>query len=210
MTSTGPAKQPKKGAGANGSNRRTELLAIAAQLFATRGYSQTTVRDIADEAGILSGSLYHHFDSKEAMLGEILQGFLEGLYAQYAEVVAQDVSAREKFDGLVRSSFRTMHEQQHAVALYQNEYAVMANLPGFDFVTRTSRSIERVWLEVLEAGKQSGDFRPELEMKIVYRLLRDAMWSTVRWYNPRGKLRHDKLAEQYLGLVHDGLVADAT
>ncbi|NPC98644.1 TetR/AcrR family transcriptional regulator [Nocardioides sp. zg-DK7169] len=207
MTPKEAAKQPRKGAGANGSNRRSELLAIAAQLFATRGYSQTTVRDIADEAGILSGSLYHHFDSKEAMLGEILQGFLEGLYAQYAEVVGQDVTAREKFDGLVRSSFRTMHEQQHAVALYQNEYAVTANLPGFDFVTRTSRSIEAVWLEVLEAGRQSGDFRPNLEMKIVYRLLRDAMWSTVRWYNPRGKLRHEKLAEQYLELIHSGLLA---
>ena len=44
--------------------RREELLAIAASLFAERGFKNTTVRDIADAAGILSGSLYHHFDSK--------------------------------------------------------------------------------------------------------------------------------------------------
>ena len=45
--------------------RREELLQIAGALFAQRGFKNTTVRDIADAAGILSGSLYHHFDSKE-------------------------------------------------------------------------------------------------------------------------------------------------
>jgi AcrR family transcriptional regulator len=53
-------------------SRREELLAIAAELFAQRGFKNTTVRDIADAAGILSGSLYHHFDSKESMVDEIL------------------------------------------------------------------------------------------------------------------------------------------
>ena len=55
--------------------RREELLAIAAGLFAERGFKNTTVRDIADAAGILSGSLYHHFDSKEAMVDELLDSF---------------------------------------------------------------------------------------------------------------------------------------
>ncbi len=56
-------------------NRRDELLGIAATLFAERGFRNTTVRDIADAAGILSGSLYHHFDSKEAMVDELLDTF---------------------------------------------------------------------------------------------------------------------------------------
>ena len=43
----------------------SELLELAASMFAERGLRATTVRDIADAAGILSGSLYHHFDSKE-------------------------------------------------------------------------------------------------------------------------------------------------
>ena len=45
--------------------RREELLDLAATMFAQRGLRATTVRDIADAAGILSGSLYHHFASKE-------------------------------------------------------------------------------------------------------------------------------------------------
>src|SRR4051812_26683632 len=71
-------KRGRRG-GQNGAEpvRRNELLGIAADLFADRGYNATTVRDIADEAGILSGSLYHHFDSKESMIDTILSSFIE-------------------------------------------------------------------------------------------------------------------------------------
>ena len=51
--------------------RRDELLELAAVMFAERGLRATTVRDIADSAGILSGSLYHHFASKEEMVDEV-------------------------------------------------------------------------------------------------------------------------------------------
>jgi len=53
--------------------RREELLSIAAKLFAERGFKNTTVRDIADAAGILSGSLYHHFPGKEALFWAVLE-----------------------------------------------------------------------------------------------------------------------------------------
>src|SRR5881628_738593 len=76
------------------SARRAELLAIAAGLFAERGLRATTVRDIADAAGILSGSLYHHFDSKESMVDEILRGFLDALFDRYCEIVARDLGPR--------------------------------------------------------------------------------------------------------------------
>ena len=49
-------------------------------MFAERGLRATTVRDIADSAGILSGSLYHHFKSKEQMVEEVLRGFLDWLF----------------------------------------------------------------------------------------------------------------------------------
>ena len=77
------------------SARRAEIVTIAGELFAERGYANTTVREIADAAGILSGSLYHHFDSKESMVDEILTGFLDELFGAYAEIVARQLSPRE-------------------------------------------------------------------------------------------------------------------
>lgn len=198
-------KRPGNGAG---SARRAELLEIAAQLFATRGYSQTTVRDIADEAGILSGSLYHHFSSKETMLEEILRDFMDGLLERFAEIVAEADTPREALDGLVRYSFTAIHEQQAAVSLYQNEVALLSRLPDFGFVEENSRQVEAIWIAVIEDGRRTGDFREDLQPGPLYRFIRDAVWSSVRWYKPDGTMRHDALAEQCLLLLHTGLLAD--
>ena len=86
--------------------RREELLAITARLFAKKGFRNTTVRDIADAAGILSGSLYHHFDSKESMVDEILSTFQEELFGQYDEILASDDDARTKLERAVLVSVR--------------------------------------------------------------------------------------------------------
>ncbi|MFL6024430.1 MAG: TetR/AcrR family transcriptional regulator, partial [Marmoricola sp.] len=87
-------------------SRRDELLAIASGLFAERGFKNTTVRDIADAAGILSGSLYHHFDSKESMVDEILRGFLDTLFERYHAIVTQDLGPRGTLEAIVVASFQ--------------------------------------------------------------------------------------------------------
>src|ERR1700760_1924042 len=101
--------------------RRAELLAIAAQLFAERGLRATTVRDIADAAGILSGSLYHHFDSKESMVDEILRNFLDDLFRRYDAIVAQGLGPRGTLEAVVVASFEAIGEHNAAVAIYQAE-----------------------------------------------------------------------------------------
>jgi AcrR family transcriptional regulator len=63
--SSGEARRP-------GISRREELLEIAAELFAARGFASVTVDDLGAAAGVSGPALYHHFDSKEAMLGEML------------------------------------------------------------------------------------------------------------------------------------------
>src|SRR5215210_2836822 len=92
--------------------RREELLQIAAELFATKGFRNTTVRDIADAAGILSGSLYHHFDSKESMVDEILRTFQDELFGQYDAIIASDADPRAKLEEAVRVSFEAI-DQHH-------------------------------------------------------------------------------------------------
>src|SRR6476469_4291375 len=93
-------------------SRREELLRIAGALFAERGFKNTTVRDIADAAGILSGSLYHHFDSKESMVDELLSTFQTALFKTYDEIVGSDLDAGAKVDAVVRASFDAI-DQHH-------------------------------------------------------------------------------------------------
>src|SRR3954451_13240345 len=99
-------------------SRREELLRIAAELFASKGFRNTTVRDIAEAAGILSGSLYHHFDSKESMVDEILRTFQDELFGSYDEILASGDDPRSKLEQAVRVSFETIDRRHSEVAIF--------------------------------------------------------------------------------------------
>jgi AcrR family transcriptional regulator len=188
------------------SERRDQLLAIAARLIASRGYAATTVRDIADEAGILSGSLYHHFASKEAILEEILRSFMDGLLQKFNEIEATGGSPREVLDGLIGHAFATIDSQHDSVGLYQNESSFLAKQPGFEFVANEGARIEKIFLTAIRNGQRDGVFRANLDAAVAYRFIRDAVWSTVRWYRPEGNLSINRVRDDYLDFLHNGLL----
>lgn len=187
--------------------RQAELLAIAADLFADRGYVATTVRDIADEAGILSGSLYHHFDSKESMIDEILSTFIDQTLASYEGVIAEGKGPKETFEGLVRTSLESMVESRSAILIYQNEARFLAAQPRFSYLSGAHRKFEKIWTDVLKKGVKSGEFRDSIDPKLVYRLVRDTVWTAPRWYRPGGSLKPERIIDQYMAVLVDGVSA---
>ena len=197
------AARPRRGEAV----RQAELLAIAAELFADRGYVATTVRDIADEAGILSGSLYHHFDSKESMIDEILSTFIDQTLTSYESVIAEAKGPKETFEGLVRTSLESMVDSRSAILIYQNEARFLAAEPRFSYLTAAHRKFEKIWTDVLKKGVKSGEFRDSIDPKLVYRLVRDTVWTAPRWYRPGGSLKPERIIEQYLAVLVDGVAA---
>lgn len=185
--------------------RREELLSIAAGLFAERGLRATTVRDIADAAGILSGSLYHHFSSKEAIVDEILRGFLDALFGEYRRIVEAGLGPRETLELLVRASFEAIHRDRDEVAIYQDELKHLRGNPRFDYLRERNTEFREMWTDVLTRGMESGEFRGDLDVRLTYRFLRDTVWVAVRWYRPDDENDHAAIADQYLNIVLDGL-----
>lgn len=203
MTAT---QSTARSAGDNNSERRAQLLSIAGKLIASRGYSATTVRDIADQAGILSGSLYHHFSSKEAILEEILRSFMGGLLDEFLAIEAAGNGPRKVLDRLIIHAFETIGTQHDAVGIYQNEAAYLAKQSGFEFVADISSRIEQVFLTAIRQGQAERDFRPSLDASVIYRFMRDSVWSTVRWYRPRDDRSIEQIRDDYLEFLHHGLL----
>ncbi|MFC4124416.1 TetR/AcrR family transcriptional regulator [Nocardia rhizosphaerae] len=191
-------------------NRRAELLDLAANLFAERGLRATTVRDIADSAGILSGSLYHHFDSKESMVDEILRGFLDDLFGRYREIATSGLSSRETLEALVTASYESFDRHHAAVAIYQAEAKNLRDVDRFGYIRDFNTEFRELWHKVLTAGVADGSFRPELDVELAFRFLRDTVWVAVRWYTPGGPISVQSLAQQYLTIVLDGLTVPAS
>ncbi len=187
------------------SARRAEIVAIAGELFAERGYANTTVREIADAAGILSGSLYHHFDSKESMIEALLRGFLDRIDREYTDVVSVGSDPVTILRALVHVAFGALATDRAAVAVMLNEYNVLVQYPRFVFLRDAVEATEHLWVGVLDAGMRAGEFRDDVPADAVYRFLRDAIWVSVRWYRPDGAHRPSDLADEYLTVLLGGL-----
>lgn len=177
-------------------------------MFAERGLRATTVRDIADSAGILSGSLYHHFSSKEAMVDEVLRGFLDWLFARYQEVVAAQPDPLERLKGLFMVSFEAIAHRHAQVVIYQDEAQRLSAQPRFAYLNERNKEQRRMWIDVLHQGIEAGCFRPGLDVDLVYRFIRDTTWVSVRWYQPGGPLSAQQVGCQYLDIVLGGISAN--
>jgi AcrR family transcriptional regulator len=188
------------------SERRAHLVMLAGELFAEKGFRATTVREIADAAGILSGSLYHHFDSKESIGDEILTGFLNDVLAGYRGAVAGSEDPRAAIEQIVRSSTATLAQHRAALTMLQRDWSYFSAQPRFDYLRQAMREIERTWITQLERGKEAGLFRADLDPKLTYRLLRDILWIPTSWpQSAAAGWSTEQVVDGLLRLLFDGI-----
>ena len=182
------------------------MVQLAGELFAQKGYRATTVREIADAAGILSGSLYHHFDSKESIGDEILSGFINDVLADYRAAASSGGSARDVLAQIVRSTSQTLARHRAALAMLQNDWNYFSTQPRFGYLRQALAEIERTWVTQLERGKADGAFRADLDARLTYRLLRDVLWIPSQW-RVAGGYSTEQVAEGLLQLLFNGITA---
>jgi TetR/AcrR family transcriptional regulator, cholesterol catabolism regulator len=185
-------------------DRRGLILTSAAEMFARKGIGATTVREIADAVGVLSGSLYHHFESKDAIVEEILARYLDAIQASYARVLASGKSPAECLHDLVLTSLQVASEQQDATAIYQSELNYLREQDRFKKVLAGAASVQQTWLQVIEQGVADGSFRDDIPARTFYRLIRDAVWLSVRWHRPEARYSISQLAEDITSVFLNG------
>jgi TetR/AcrR family transcriptional regulator, cholesterol catabolism regulator len=188
-------------------DRRAVILSTAAEMFARKGIKSTTVREIADAVGVLSGSLYHYFDSKDAMVKDILMGFQDAIRARYGEVLERNEGAAQSLRDLVLASLQVAREQPDATAIYQNELQYLRETPRLKEVQAAASEVQHVWLGVLERGVADGSFRDDVAPRLFYRMIRDAVWLSGRGHRADAGYSTDQLAEAITSIFLDGFSA---
>lgn len=199
------SEQPRPTRSRAGVGRRAEILDVAATVFARTGFVASTVREIGEEAGILSGSLYHHFESKDAMLEEILRPFTATLVAAYTAIAASDLEPALQMRDLIRWAYQVVADEPEVVTILQNESAFLRTQPRYAFVSDGDRDIRTRWIEVIERGQQEGVFRSDLDSRTVYRAIMGATLAAVRWFHPRSQAEVDSLVAHQTRLFLGGL-----
>lgn len=150
---------------------RHRILDAASRVFARRGYSQATVEDIAAEAGVSNGALYHHFESKEELFRALLDDHLSGELSEFG-AMRPAASLREMIEHFV--AFQRDHLQSHRELgpVSMEFWAVAAGEDwARDPVAEFHRRARDVIAEVLRVGQSAGVVRSDLDAEAAALLL---------------------------------------
>jgi AcrR family transcriptional regulator len=185
--------------------RLEEIIGAAAKVFQTKGYHAASVQDIADEVGILKGSLYHHFESKEELLYLIVKGPMARLYETVGEIVTMDLPASEKLRRSIAAHLEAFDRHHPHLFVYLRETQDLKR--RFRATTQLSpKQYERMWQQIVREGMKTGEFRADLDVQVIsYGLLGMLNW-LYKWYDPRGRLSVREVADQFSALALAGLV----
>lgn len=172
---------------------RGRLLNAAARLFEQKGFARTTVRDIAAEVGILSGSIFHHFASKEDILCNVMREVTVFARARMQRAVAAAGGPREKLRACILCELEAIHGLAvPGFSILVVEWRSLS-APSQKLVLQLRDEYEQIWLDVLAAN------RGPVDPALARRLTQGALTHTYTWFKPRGRgLSLQELANQVL------------
>jgi len=183
-----------------------DIVAAAAKVFRTKGYHAATVRDIADEVGILKGSLYHHFESKEALLYLVVKEPIAQMFRTMAAIAEADLTPTEKLRRAISSHLQAFDRHYPHLFVYLREREAVKRRFR-EMIGYSPKDYERHWQQILREGIENGEFRSDLDIQVTsYGLLGMLNWA-YKWYDPQGRLSIGEVAEQFTALALAGVAA---
>jgi AcrR family transcriptional regulator len=185
--------------------RKEEILRVAAGVIAERGFYSATVRDIAEAAGILSGSLYHHFKSKDEILIEILRSMVERTQSSYRDIAAGKNPPEDSVRALVMLGFDVLDTWQTELTILQNDFALLERFDDFAFIVEAQNEIADIWRNEIERGKAARVFSADIDSRVAYRAIMGSILSASRWYRKSQGLSAAEVGRQHADLFLYGL-----
>jgi AcrR family transcriptional regulator len=188
--------------------RDQEVLDAAAKVFHTRGYADASVQDIADELGILKGSLYHYIDSKEDLLFRLLDETHDEVQAILDEVVAlPDLAPLERLKEYTHRQVEFTSRNLAKISIYYQDADQLSEERRRALI-RKRRLHQKFVSELIEAAQAAGQASPDLDPKLLANFLFGSMIWVYRWYKPQSRVRPAQLADTCAEFVLRGVVGD--
>ncbi|MFZ5756247.1 MAG: TetR/AcrR family transcriptional regulator [Pseudomonadota bacterium] len=178
---------------------RGKLLSAAAHLFREKGYERTTVRDIAALTGIQSGSLFHHFSSKEEILKAVMIDVIRFNTERLRAAVDGGADTRARLRALIDCELQSIvGDTREAMAVLVHCWDGLS--PANQQEVLVLRAVyEDIWLAVLRDAQRDG--LVNVDPFVLRRLLTGAIsWSNT-WFDPKGPMPVGELVDIVLGLV---------
>lgn len=186
---------------------RERILLEAARLLRHHGYAATTLREIADAAGVKAGSIYYHFESKEEILGEVLDKgitIVANAVRARIEALPADASWRDRIAAGIEG---------HLWGMLHYGDLTSANIRVYGQIPTSAKNRHKIvrrayadyWDRLLASALASGELRQDTGLAVIRLFVIGALNWTVEWYNPQRGSFQD-FARQITAIVFDGIL----
>jgi AcrR family transcriptional regulator len=184
---------------------RERILRAATKLFATKGFHATGVAEIGKAAGVGKGALYHHIQSKEDLLYDIVMRHIEEGLVRAEEILRSDSPPEDKLRQLCRHQLRTVAENQEEITIFFREQNALTGKRR-QTMSALRHRVEDLWRKALQEGVDRGVLR-SADPVVVKGILGLINYSFV-WYHPEGQLSPEQIADRLVDLILHGVLLE--
>lgn len=183
---------------------RDEIFSETIRLFSERGYSSTSMRDIADAVGLLPGSLYVHISGKEQLLGDIVESGIDRFIAALREALDAEDSADARLRLAIQAHMRIVSEaaDHMLVALHQWKYVQGERREA---IVKRRREYEALYMKIIKDGIKHGELREGVKPRIAVLTLIGTLNWTSEWFSPKGAESPEEVGNAIADVLLSGL-----
>lgn len=185
-------------------SKQQEIRKAAARLFRDKGYSATSMRDLAQAVDLKAPSIYNHFTSKEEILRQICFDNAHRFTRAMTAVENMVASSAEKLRALIRIHILIATEDETSVIAFNDEWRHLDE-PHLSEFTAIRRDYERRFRAIIEDGIQTGELKT-LNPNIVTHTIFSSMRWLYDWYLPGKKITTEDLEQDITRLLMEGAV----
>ena len=187
---------------------REEILASATNLFAERGYRAVTIDDVAANLGYTKSVVYYYFKSKNEILWQIISQIFDGFLQKILAIRDQNLAPNPALSKMIRQHALSVMENPQWTSIFNKEEPELDPSQRRQ-VRRMKRDYDAVFESVYDAGVQQGKFQSIPSHVVVGGALGMCNWLSV-WYDPKGSLSAEAIADHYASILLNGCSTNAT
>jgi TetR/AcrR family transcriptional regulator, cholesterol catabolism regulator len=177
-------------------NRRQDVLEAAVRVFHKKGYASASIQDVAEEVGVLKGSLYHYIDSKEDLLARIFEDSAGHFMEMLDEASGLDERPVERLRSFGRSCSLWYLQNIERVAIYATEWKHLTGKRRKE-VMKIREAYEQRLAGLIGEVKEAGEAAPDLDVNFATYFIFGALNGLPDWYRRRGPDPAEKIADAY-------------
>ncbi|MCJ8164922.1 TetR/AcrR family transcriptional regulator [Pontibacter sp. E15-1] len=188
-------------------SRKKQIEHTATALFKTKGFSATSMRDLANALGIEAASIYSHIKSKEEILQRVCFRMADEFFDALEGAEATGATATEKLKNAITAHVLVLTHNTEASAVFLHEWRHLSEPFHSQFLALRDR-YEAHFRQLIKAGVENGEFQVPDEKFAALTILSGLNWIHT-WYKPDGKMKPAEIAENLSAMLLNGLSAKA-